>query len=344
MTKLILLIVGLFTSVSLLAGQWETRPDMPSGRQEIYADVSNGTIYIPGGVGPDGLSTSDAFEAYDVHAGQWNKLAPLPAPRHHITPSVVGTKVYAIGGFTGPFPDWNIKADTFIYDIANDTWNRGKSLPQPQAEHVSAVVDGKIHIIGGRVHGESKKQHFDAFEDTGLHSIYDTATGEWKLGAAAPTARNSAAAAVIDGLIYVVGGRHNVVQDDGSQLQQNLGTLEVYDPGTNSWSTRSPMPEALGGNAAAALNGKLYVFGGEQWAPQQKVFASAWVYDPQNDSWTPETDMPTARHGLAAGASAGRLIVIGGGNKVGGGGAGGFTEVLTPDFVIEPVIHREYQE
>ena len=339
--KSVLLVLFMILANPVIAGQWEIMPNMPSARQEIYADDAGGRIYVPGGVGSDGLSTSDAFEAYDVANKKWLKLAPLPEARHHITPAVIGSKVYAIGGFIGPFPDWNIKADTFIYSIDADSWKSGTAMPEPQAEHVSAVVNEKIHIIGGRVHGSSKKQHFDAFTDTGTHRIYNPATDEWSLGAPAPTARNSAAAAVIDDRIYVVGGRHNVVQEDGSQLQQNLGTLEVYDPVKDAWHTLAPMPEALGGNAAASLNGKLYVFGGEQWAPTQKVFASAWVYDPGTDNWSRETDMPTARHGLAAAASDSRIIVIGGGNKVGGGGAGGFTEILLPDVEIGPMIERE---
>ena len=339
--KSLFLVLSLALAMPAVSGQWEIASSMPSPRQEIYADVAGGRVYVPGGVGADGLSTSSAFEAYDAVNDRWLTLAPLPEPRHHVTPAVIGNRVFAIGGFTGPFPDWEIKADSFVYDINSNSWKRGTPMPEPQAEHVSAVVNGKIHIIGGRIHGNSGKHHFDAFSDTGRHRVYDPGSDQWSLAAPAPTARNSAAAAVVSGRIYVVGGRHNVVQEDGTQLQQNLGTLEVYDPQSDSWETRAPMPEGLGGNAAAALNGKLYVFGGEQWAPTQKVFTSAWVYDPGSDSWSGEADMPTGRHGLAAATAAGKLVVIGGGNKVGGGGAGGFTEILLPDVEIGPMIERE---
>lgn len=317
-------------SFSLTAESWQINPDMPTARQEIYADRGNGHIYVPGGIGPDGTSTLDTFEAYDAARGRWHQLAPLPEPRHHITPSVIGDRVYAIGGFQGPFPDWIIKADTFVYDTTSNSWQKGTPLPEPQAEHVAAVVDERIHIIGGRIQDKSGRNHFDAFLDTTLHNIYDPVNDTWTRGKPAPTARNSAGAAVIDGLIYVVGGRNNVIQEDGTQLQQNLGSLEVYDPKTDSWQTRTPMPEGLGGTAAAAVNGKLYVVGGEQWAPEKKVFASAWVYDPATDAWARVSDMPTARHGLAAAEADGKLVTIGGGAKVGGGGAGGFTETLTP--------------
>jgi hypothetical protein len=45
------------------------------------------------------------------------------------------------------------------------------------------------------------------------------------------------------------------------------------------------MPQAQGGVAATAADGKLYVFGGEQWVPEHEVFEESWVYDPKTDRW-----------------------------------------------------------
>ena len=327
--KFLLFLFTLLHSALVIAEQWQINPEMPTARQEIYAATMNDFVYIPGGILLDGL-TSAAFEVYDAKNSQWQELAPLPAPRHHVTPAVVNNRLYAIGGFDGAFPNWEMKSDTFIYDIKTNAWSLGTPLPEPQGEHVVAVVGNKIHIIGGRVKGKSGGGHFDAYDDTSAHYIYDVTNDTWTTGKPAPTARNSAAAAVIDGLIYVVGGRQNVVQKDGKQLQQNLGTLEVYDPKTNDWQILRSMPEALGGNAAGVVKGKLYVVGGEQWAPTHKVFASTWAYDPQTDTWQQMPDMPTARHGLAATAVNDTLITIGGCTKVGGGAAVGSTESLSP--------------
>ena len=58
--------------------------------------------------------------------------------------------------------------------------------------------------------------------------------------------RNHTAGGVIDGKFYVVGGRVNF----------NLASaaLEFYNPQTNTWSTRAPMPTARSGIAAAVVN------------------------------------------------------------------------------------------
>jgi N-acetylneuraminic acid mutarotase len=42
------------------------------------------------------------------------------------------------------------------------------------------------------------------------------------------------------------------------------GKLEVYDPGSNAWSTKASMPTARSQAAAAVRGGRLYVIGGSQ--------------------------------------------------------------------------------
>ena len=322
-------VIFLFSfSANSIAAEWQTKSEMPSARQEIYADAADGIIYVAGGILNGIVTTSTAFEAFNAKQNSWFKLKSLPVPRHHITPAIIDGKIYAMGGFDGPYPEWELKADMFIYAIASDSWQQGLAMPEPVGEHVAIVVNKKIHVIGGRVRSEDERNHFDAYIDSNAHHIYDPQKNEWSKGKAAPTARNSAAAAVIDGLIYVVGGRHNVMQKDGTQLQQNLSNLEVYNPETSEWHTRAPLPESLGGNAAASVDGKLYVFGGEQWAPEHKVFSSSWTYDPASDKWQKVADMPTARHGLAAAAVDDVIYTIGGCTKVGGGATVGATEAL----------------
>jgi N-acetylneuraminic acid mutarotase len=323
------LVLGL-ASCGLANAEWTTGAGMPTPRQEIYADTANGMIYVPGGILVDGSSFTDAFERYDASADTWTKLAPLPAARHHITPAVVGDQIYAIGGFEGPFPNWIMKADVFVYGIAEDTWRDGIPLPSPQGEHVQAVVDGRIYIIGGRIPMHVDAGNFHEYIDTTRHWMFDPAVGRWQERKSASIARNSAAAAVIDGEIYVVGGRQNLFQDDGSQLQHNVTELEIYDPRTDSWRRAAPMPLAQGGLAAAAVNGKLYAFGGEQWTDEKQVFDEAWEYDPETDSWSALPSLPTQRHGLTAAAIDGRIYVIGGCTKLGGGAAVGTVEILAP--------------
>lgn len=84
--------------------------------------------------------------------------------------------------------------------------------------------------------------------------------------------------------------------------------------------------------AATALHNKLYVFGGEQWVPEQKVFAENWVYDPATTRWAALPSLPTPRHGMGASAVDNRIYVFGGGTRTGGNAATATHEVLVfPD-------------
>ncbi|VFR22933.1 ring canal kelch-like protein [plant metagenome] len=310
------------------APQWTTAAAASLARQELYPTVLNSRIYVAGGLLNPNTGYSAHFESYDPAADRWTRLATLPAARHHIALATAGGLIYGVGGFSGGFPNWRAEASTYVYEPDADRWTDGVPLPYPSAEGVCAAIGSRVYLVGGRIREHDGARHFNAHADTTRGVVFDPAQGRWSAIAPAPTARNSAAAAVIDGRLYVVGGRQAIKQADGSLRQVNVPALEVYDPARDRWTSRAPMPQAQGGLAAAALDGRLYVFGGEQWVPEQKVFAEAWVYEPKRDSWAALPALPTPRHGLGAATLGNRIHVFGGGTRVGGDHASTAHEVL----------------
>lgn len=308
---------------------WSKAAPAGVARQELYPEVLDGRIYVAGGLLSPNTGYSAHFEAYDPAQDRWTRLATLPQARHHIALAAEGGRIYGIGGFSGGFPNWQAQADVFVYDPAADKWRDGVPLPVPRAEGVVAAAQGKVYVIGGRVRAQAQAAHFNDHADTAIVEAFDPPTSQWTRLGDAPSARNSAASAVIGGKIYVVGGRQALKQSDGSLRQVNVAALEVFDPATGQWATRAPMPQAQGGLAASAHGGKLYVFGGEQWVPEQKVFADNWVYDPAADRWSAVPALPTPRHGLGAATVGNRIHVFGGGLSVGGNAATAIHEVLT---------------
>ena len=101
---------------------------------------------------------------------------------------------------------------------------------------------------------------------------------------------------------------------------------EEYDPALNRWQARKPLPTPRSGIAAATLDGKIFVFGGE--APSG-TFHQVEAYDPQADSWSTYAPMPTARHGLGAVTVGERLYVVSGGPTP-GASASSRNEIFTP--------------
>lgn len=309
--------------------QWIDASPLPTERQEIYADVRDDKIYTLGGMSEDAQNVSDDFLEYDAARDTWTVLNPLPEARHHIAVSVLGDKLYGIGGFRGGFPNWEAQSTVFVYDFNAEEWTESAPLPQPRGEHSASVVNGSIYVIGGRYKRTPDSANFNDHFDTSSMVVFNPISEVWSSAPDIPTARNSHAAAVIDGKIYVVGGRQYTEQPNGEYASVNVASLEVYDPEAERWETRSPLPQAAGGLSAAVLDGKLYVFGGEQWVPEQTVIAEAWVYDPASDRWTSIPDMKTPRHGTAAGTVGDRIYVFGGATETGAGAVDSNETLLT---------------
>jgi N-acetylneuraminic acid mutarotase len=95
-------------------------------------------------------------------------------------------------------------------------------------------------------------------------------------------------AGVIGGKFYVAGGVGGL-PDGGNQL-------DVYDPATNRWTTKAPLPRARWSGAGVALRAKLYVIGGFARKPDgtETVVRTTSVYDPATDTWTRVPPMPDA--------------------------------------------------
>jgi len=122
-----------------------------------------------------------------------------------------------------------------------------------------------------------------------------------------PTARDHLAAVTAGGRIWAVGGR-------ASFFGTQYANVEVYDPATDSWRAGPPLPDARGGLTAAAINDRIYVFGGE--APL-RIFSSNEMYEAAGNRWIAKAAMPTPRHGIGAAVVAGRIHIAGGATSPG---------------------------
>ncbi len=107
-------------------------------------------------------------------------------------------------------------------------------------------------------------------------------------------------AAVLDGMIYVVGGGDGTKRD----------IVEQYDPTTNSWQTLRPISSARLALSVSSLQGKLYAIGGSD---DNGRLATVEIFDPTNDSWTQGPSLP---HAVYSGSSIrhGESIYLIGGN------------------------------
>jgi len=132
----------------------------------------------------------------------------------------------------------------------------------------------------------------------GTNEAYDPATQKWETRSSMPTARNHAASGVVNGKIYVIGGR---VGSAFIPVGSNTDIVEVYDPAIDQWGPlRQRMPHGRSAVACGTYNGKIYVAGGEtQSTESMAVFRALEAYDPATNTWAILPSMPVGRHGLS---------------------------------------------
>ena len=174
-------------------------------------------------------------------------------------------------------------------------------LPRTVAYPAFAVVDSRLYVLGGQEKPDSTTCMNNCF----VLDLNDLNAG-WKELAPMPGGRMLAAAGVLDGLIYVMGGCSLAPDEQGNARRTYLKEVLCYDPVSNTWAkVASEMPETNVGmaNPLPVLGNKLYVVGGdpgnfyraslEGQAPEVHPGQSKAVYSftPSTGAWKKEGEL-----------------------------------------------------
>jgi N-acetylneuraminic acid mutarotase len=303
-------------SPSVAKGTWTKLAPMLHPQNEAATVVVGDRIYVMGGfaLGTDG--PIDRVQVYDTAKNTWTAGPPLPDPVHHHGAVLVGGKIYLVGGFHEPFPKREPIDLTWAFDLATNHWERRAPLPSPRGAMMVAAVGKLIYAIGGEHRRPAgapvPKGAPPAYEPIADFAVYDPSADHWATLLSMKVARDHAYAGVINGRLYLVGGRDRPKYD--------IATVEEFDPDTGTWTERAPMPTGRSGGNAVVLGGRLYVFGGEgNDASPIGLFDQVEAFDPAANSWTRFEPMPLPRHSLAAAAVGNRIYLPGGSTARGGG-------------------------
>jgi hypothetical protein len=142
----------------------------------------------------------------------------------------------------------------------------------------------------------------------GVSSISTAQVDTWIKKADMPTARLALSVSAVNGKIYAIGG---LVPGFGNGGLKGTSATEVYDPATDTWTAKSPMPTPRGWlHDNAVVNGQIYIIGG---APDNlHVVSTTEAYDPATDTWTAKSPMPTPRGWFSTSVVDGKIYAIGG--------------------------------
>jgi N-acetylneuraminic acid mutarotase len=222
----------------------------------------------------------------------WTTLKPLPEPSVTIGVAVVYGKIYRIGWPT-----------CMKYDPETNTWTTIASVPISPGGGSVVACQNKIYLMAG----------WNEFPT----QVYDPVTNTWENRTSIPTksARISLQANVVDGKIYMIGGRMLA----GLYQIFTSTSNDVYDPETDSWSQMAPIPVPVMGYASAVLDDKIYIISGTHegqpnYPPPTDLIQ---IFDPAKNQWTNGTSIPNGVLYAGAVATTGlsapnRIYVIGG--------------------------------
>jgi len=332
-------------AVFLLAASWQPVAPLPEPRWFHGAALGgDGKIYAMGGYVD---STRDEFLGMDFKSPQ---------------------QVYGIGRLS--LVIYNPTTNTWSRGPAVPKYkSRGRSFDSRGILHEStgerdmhheaivsaADAEGRVYWFGGR--GFMGPLRFNprtgAWEQPSI-PIVQQGIYQWDpvakrgiiiqpelfIGSRPTYVRLSAAAATgPEGKIYIVGGLGHRIEDaaDHRKIWRLLGSLEVYDPATDTWTEKAHLQQPRQLHAAAfGPDGKLYVFGGtevaggvmkepnESWESYEARVAdmrrkaataltSVEAYDPKTNTWEYRSPLPVGKENLAAARGAdGRIYLLGG--------------------------------
>jgi hypothetical protein len=187
-------------------------------------------------------------------------------------------------------------------EVQGGSWTKKESMSQARASLGVAVANGKIYAIGGVENATYLPSYGSGFLDT--NEEYDPTSNTWTTKKSMPTPRSNFAIAVYDNKVYCMGGVFGNRLDDIYHLfhvAARTSRNEVYDPLTDTWETKTPMPVEESDIQAHVVNGEIYVINGR----------TVKVYDPVSDSWSTKSSPPFGLDSFVSAVVDDKIYLIG---------------------------------
>ncbi|CZR69821.1 uncharacterized protein PAC_19721 [Phialocephala subalpina] len=246
------------------------------------------------------------------HSGSWTAIAPIALqPRQeHGAIKLNNTTFYILGGIY-PFTNSTYPTVTTVqkYSLPTNLWTTVAPLPLPLNHPNSAVVNGKIYVLGGLTTVADSTTFWNA---TGACFEYDPTLDVWTSIGELPKGRwtGSAAVSVSGSTVYLAGGLANTNLTDDEEGTISLFTS--YDVVTKRFAVLPDMPEPRDHAGVGMVDNKLYVLGGRAYG-HNNTKDTVFAYDLESNCWsTGLAPMPIARGGGASGVIGTQIFVIGG--------------------------------
>jgi N-acetylneuraminic acid mutarotase len=205
---------------------WTNRAPLPIDLYMSNGAVTiGGKIYVSGGRNNGDKNFVQSLYVYNPATNKWTRKTDMPFASWGGVSGAVGGKLYVIACGGEEQCDAFERLVVLRYDPATDRWTILAVTPNALGQPLGGVVNGKFYVTGG---------------PDGALMMYDPASDTWTPKAKLPKHRLAGAAATAGGKLYVIGGYEvEPAPDFGRTLVRKTS---VYDPATNTWSEKAPLP------------------------------------------------------------------------------------------------------
>jgi hypothetical protein len=174
----------------------ESAPDTLPGGFTVFQNK----LYILGGLTLGTSATNRMFEFIPGNAvgSQWaRKAATLPVALSFVPAATIGNLIYTAGGSTFTPCVLTETNNSYVYDPVRDSISSIANIPRTTGETQAVTVANEMWVLGG---GRT------APNPSAEVSIYNPATGQWRVGVALSAAERNFAAASDGRHVFMAGG------------------------------------------------------------------------------------------------------------------------------------------
>ncbi|WP_291844395.1 kelch repeat-containing protein [Maricaulis sp.] len=310
--RISVLLLSLFLSMGAPAtaqGVWEAAARLDASRAGLAVVAHDGRIYAAGGAGL--TDPRNEFESYDVEIDRWFPETALPRGLERFGMASINNRIYVAGGYARGEDGVAPSAGVWSWSFDGNIWQSEAAMPAAKADLTLVAVGSALYAFGG-------------LRDDEEGFVFDPVARSWDtISVPVGVTRRAAAAAVVDGRIFLAGGRHDA---------DSLTRVDIFDPESGEWGRAPDLPSPRSGAAVAVLDGRIHLLGGRG-ADTRETLQTHVSWQPGDAGWREETSLPAPRTGGGAAVLADKIYLIGGGS--GGGFLAPFTALDTTD-VFDP--------
>lgn len=261
------------------------------------AESVSPVLYVMGGMSLS--SNLPDVGAYDPSTKSWTQRTAIPTSRSTGASVVLRNEIYVIGGRN----ENAVLSTVEKYSTTENKWSSAARMPTARWSLMTYAAGGKIYAFGGVSGIGNSRRALNIVE------AYDPNNNSWESIGNMPEARQGAAIAEVNGLIYVISGKiaSYVEATTGEQITEHV---DSFDPKTRAWKRLQDIPTGRVGARAVVADNLIFVVGGI--AKSGQFPEQIEVFDPRTNQWSAGPRLSSGRSAHMCALAGDSIVVFGG--------------------------------